>query len=533
MSNHPSTREIIVRSAQNSNNVKIVTDNIFQLFESNTKAWWFSEEDYLNAGKEVPQENKDLSVMDLYYWKEIKDDDLSFLSWFLWWWEYVRQNVDWEPYITDEWLKQLNYILDMASKHARRHGLWATYFRKVFWEDWLDLMSFEWEEKLVKRPNWWEEMAELKGSWKVFFHINNKEEYLKLLKFLTSENEDNFLLTEENWFFLKHIVAMWYLSRNDAYTKRRRLFHYSTTDIFWKFFNHEFRPPQVDINAHWDHGNNITETFMWNINWKPTEITLRWNIKSERSTMDKIMREKKANATNDIIRFQLTFTNHEELVRWLYDFLEFYMKDSWHVFDHENGDFGNLKWFDKWGLRSQNDFFEKHIKDLPDWQVKTFIESIKNNRKEWSSTDYRDVKVIVPVVLKWIPFNMEIKFVTKDYEAFNDRWYSSHAILKWAEKIEFICRHKKFITENWIKRIVNEVIQESPELIDQIANWDEEALHEELFKYFVNKCEKLNIPGQKTAYIFKDIQDTLNKYSFIPDFPEEQDDKKSSDTNCW
>ena len=101
MSNHPSTREIIVRSAQNSNNVKIVTDNIFQLFESNTKAWWFSEEDYLNAGKEIPQENKDLSVMDLYYWKEIKDDDLSFLSWFLWWWEYVRQNVDWEPYITD------------------------------------------------------------------------------------------------------------------------------------------------------------------------------------------------------------------------------------------------------------------------------------------------------------------------------------------------------------------------------------------------------------------------------------------------
>jgi hypothetical protein len=35
--------------------------------------------------------------------------------------------------------------------------------------------------------------------------------------------------------------------------------------------------------------------------------------------------------------------------------------------------------------------------------------------------------------------------------------------------IESICRHKKFITENEVKNIVSDIIQESPELIDQIA----------------------------------------------------------------
>ena len=131
------------------------------------------------------------------------------------------------------------------------------------------------------------------------------------------------------------------------------------------------------------------------------------------------------------------------------------------------------------------------------------------------------MKLIVPVKLKWTPFNVEIKFITKDYEIFNDRWYSSHAILKWAEMIEFVCRHKKFITEREIRKIVDDIIKESPELIDQISKWNEEALHEELFDYFINKCEKFIVPGEDIVYMFKDIKDTLNKYSFVPDFPKE------------
>lgn len=516
MINHFNTREAIVKSAKDSDKINAITDNIFALFENNTKTWWFSEEDYLNAGKEIPQENKDLSVMDLYYWKEIKDDDLSFLSWFLWWSDYVSKNVDWEPYITKAWLKKLNHILDMASKHARRHGLWMIYFKKTFWDDWLGVMDFIWENSIVKPVDWRWNVIEWKASWKVYFHINNKKEYLELLNFLTSQKENDFVLNEKNWFFLKHIVAMWYLWRNDAYMQKRKLFQNLTTDVFWRFFSHEFKNVMVDMDIHWEHGHNITETFMWTINWRSTEVTLKWNVKSEKSTIDKIMREKKANATNDIIRFQLTFTNHDELIHWLYDFLEFYKQDSWHVFDHESGTFWSLKWFDKWCLNSENKFYSAHLDNLPEWEVKDFIKNINYNRKKWSSVDYKDVKLIVPVKLKWTPFNVEIKFVTKDYETFNDRGYSSHAILKWAETIESICRHKKFITENEIKKIVLDIIQESPELIDQIAKWDEESLHEELFDYFINKCEKINIPGHNTVYMFKDIKDTLTKYSFWP-----------------
>lgn len=515
MIKHFNTREAIVNSAKNSDKITKLTDNIFAVFESNTKTWWFSDQDYINAGKEVPQENQDLSVMDLYYGKEIKDDDLSFLSWFLWWWEYVRINVDWQPYITHEWLVKLNNVLDMASKHARRKWLGTAYFRKIFWKDWLDVMDYVWEDRVVSDENWNQKQLQNSWSWKIYFRIKNKEDYLKLLDFITSQNHD-FSLREKNGFFLKNIVALWYLRRNDAYLQKRKLFQYLITDVFWKFFQYKFNDVLVNTDVHWDHGHNITETFMWNIRWKQAEITLNWNVKSERSTIDKIMREKKANATNDILRFQLTFTNHEELVGGLYDFLEFYINDSWHVFDHEIGDFGSLKWVDKWWLESENKFYSSHIDSLPEWQIKNFIKNINYNRKKWSSNDYKDVKLIVPVNLKWIPFNVEIKFVTKDFETFNDRWYSSHAILKWAEMIESICRHKKFITENEIKQIVSDIIQESPELIDQIAKWNEKALHEELFEYFMNKCEKINIPGHKTVYMFKDIKDTLTKYSFWP-----------------
>ena len=509
------TRETIVNSAKNNDKINKLTDNIFAVFESNTKTWWFSDQDYINAGKEVPQENQDLSVMDLYYGKEIKDDDLSFLSWFLWWWEYVRINVDWEPYITHEWLVKLNNVLDMASKHARRKWLWTAYFRKAFWKNWLDIMDFVWEDREIIDENWDKKEIQKSWAWKAYFRIKNKEDYLKLLDFITSQNQD-FSLIEKNGFFLKNIVALWYLWRNDAYLQKRKLFQYLITDVFWKFFHYKFNDVLVNTDIHWDHGHNITETFMWTIRGKQAEITLNWNVKSERSTIDKIMREKKANATNDIIRFQLTFTNHEELIGGLYDFLEFYMNDLWHVFDHEIGDFWNLKGVDKWWLRSENKFFNSHITSLPEWYIKDFIKNINYNRKKWSSSDYKDVKLIVPVKLKWIPFNVEIKFVTKNDETFNDRWYSSHAILKWAEMIESICRHKKFITENEIKQIVADIIQESPELIDQIAKWDEKSLHKELFEYFMNKCEKIDIPGDKAVYIFKDIKDTLTKYYFWP-----------------
>ena len=524
MINHFNTREAIVKSAKNNDKINAVTDNIFALFESNTKTWWFSDQDYINAGKEVPQENKDLSVMDLYYSKEIKDDDLSFLSWFLWWGEYVRKNVDGEPYITHEWLVKLNNILDMASKHARRKWLWTSYFRKSFWKEcfwiewpqkWLDIMDYVWEEREIVDKDWNKKQLSNSRIWKIYFRIKDKEDYLKLLDFLTSKNND-FALNEQNGFFLKNIVALWYLWRNDAYLQKRKLFQYLITDVFWKFFNYKFNDVLVNTDVHWDHGHNIRETFMWKIGWKEAEITLNWNVKSERSTIDKIMREKTANATNDIIRFQLTFSNHEELVGWLYDFLEFYMKDFWHVFDHEMGEFWNIQCVDKGGLESENKYFTKHIDQLPSWAIKDFINNKSNNRKGGSSIDYRDVKLIVPVKLKWIPFNVEIKFVTKDYEIFNDRWYSSHAILKWAEMIESICRHKKFITEKEIKNIVSDIIQESPELVDQIAKWDKEALHSELLEYFMNKCEKINIPGHKTVYMFKDIKDTLTKYSFWP-----------------
>ena len=515
MINHFNTREAIVKSAKESDKIKLVTDNIFSLFESDTKTWWFSEQDYLNAGKDVPQENKDLSVMDLYYWKEIKDDDLSFLSWFLWWWEYIRKNVDWEPYITHEGIVRLNNVLDMASKHARRHGLWTSYLIKNFWKNWLDIMDFVWEDREIIDENWNPKKIQKSWVWKIYFRIKDKEDYLKLLSFLTSQDHE-FSLNEKNWFFLKNIVALWYLWRNDAYQQKRKLFQYLTTDVFWKFFGHKFSNPMVDMDIHGEHWHNITETFMWNTNWKSTEITLKWNVKSEKSTIDKIMREKKANATNDIIRFQLTFTNHKELMYWLYDFLKFYKEDTWHVFDHGAEDLWNLKWFDKWCLESENKFYSAHLNILPEWDISDFIKNINYSRKKWSSTDYKDVKLIVPVKLKWTPFNVEIKFVTKDYETFNDRWYSSHAILKWAEMIEFICRHKKFITEHEIRKIVDDIIKESPELIDQISKWDEESLHEELFDYFINKCEKINIPGHNTVYMFKDIKDTLTKYSFWP-----------------
>ena len=514
MISHFNIREAIVNWAKKDPKIQKITNEILNNFVENTKKWWFFEEDYLSAGKTLPDENNNLSVMDLYYTKEIEDNDLSFLSWILGGSYYVRKNVDWESYITPGWFAKLNSVLNKAFQHARRNRLPMKYFIDSFWENWMNIMDVV--EPVVEYETW----KYTPEHWKINFHIKTKEQYLQLLKKLTNPESDAFLYKEFDGMFSKYILSIGFLWRNEAYSKKRRLFQYANSHIFWKFFNHKFWV-FVDSDTHGEHWNNVTETFVGTIGWKDAEITLKWNVKYGKSTVDKLMREKTANATNDIIRYQLIFSNHKELVTGLYEFLEFYLKNPWHVFNHEWGELWQIKCVDKWWLESENKYFSAHIDSLPEWQIKDLLQNKDNTRKWGSSKDYKDVKLIVPVNLEGTLFNIEIKFVTKDYELFNDRGYASHSILKWAEMIESICRHKKYITENEIKKIVDSVIQQSPELIDQISKWNEEDLHEELFDYFINKCEKISIPWHKTVYMFKDIKDTLTKYSFWPHIKEE------------
>ncbi len=508
-------RESIINTAQSNEKINKTTNDIVQNFVNNTKLGGFSEQDYINAWKELPQENKNLSVMDLYNTPEIKDDDLSLLSWFLWWSKFVRKNVDGEPYITHEWFVKLNNVLDMASKHARRNWLWVAYFRKSFGKDWLDIMDFVWKEteKIDQSGNITK--MESSGEWKIYFRIKTKEQYFDFLEKLTAPKNNDLANKEKNGFFLKNVLALWYLWRNEVYLQKRKLFQYLITDLFGKFFDHKFNV-RVDTDNHGDHGHNITESFDCTLSGKELNVKLKWNVKSEKSTVDKIMREKTANATNDIIRFQLTFKNHKQMVDGLYAFLQFCMNNDSHIFDHEPWNFWNLKGIDKWWLESENKYYSAHIDSLPDGQIKDFIKWIEYKVKNWSSKDYKDVKLIVPVRLKWVLFNIEVQFLTQDYGLDNNRWYSSHAILKWAEKIWTLCRHKKFVTEPDIKKIVQNIIVDSPELVDQLASGNEKRLSDELFDYYLNKCEKINIPWHKTVYLFKWVKETLDNNSFWP-----------------
>ena len=107
MISHFNIREAIVNWAKKDPKIQKITNEILNNFVENTKKWWFFEEDYLSAGKTLPDENNNLSVMDLYYTKEIEDNDLSFLSWILGGSYYVRKNVDWESYITPGWFDYL------------------------------------------------------------------------------------------------------------------------------------------------------------------------------------------------------------------------------------------------------------------------------------------------------------------------------------------------------------------------------------------------------------------------------------------
>jgi len=507
-------RKTIVDWAKHDPKIQKITDDILDNFVANTKNLWFCEEDYLSAGESVPTENDNLSVMDLYYTKEIKDDDLSFLSWFLGWCDYVRINVNQEPYITHKWFERLNHILNMASKHARRNWLSTWYFRNSFGEKGMDIMDYVWapiekeiDGKMVTIPS--------PKKWKIYFRVKTKEQYLQLIKKLTSPDSAPFFDKERDWVFLKNIVDLWYLWRNEVYSQKRKLFQYVITDIFWKFFHHEFSDFSVNTDTHGDHGHTITESFDCVVGGEKVEVTLTWNVKSEKSTVDKLMREKTATATNDIIRFQLKFKNHRQMVNGLNDFVNFYLNNNWRVFDHEPWDFWNLKWVDKNALNSINTNNLEHINDLQDWKAKDFIKHIEYNRKKWSS-NYRDMKLIVPVNVKWTVFNIEVKFVTQDYDMENDRWYSSHVILKWLEKIATLSRHKKYVTTRDVENIVQEIIKDWPELEDQIWEWNKKILADELYSYLLDKCEKINIPGHETVYLLKWVKETLNNEGFWP-----------------
>jgi hypothetical protein len=203
------------------------------------------------------------------------------------------------------------------------------------------------------------------------------------------------------------------------------------------------------------------------------------------------------------------------MVNGLHDFIKFYLNNYWHVFDHEPWDLWNLQWVDKNALNSKNINNVSHINELPDWEAKNFIKQIEYNRKKWSS-NYRDMKLIVPVNIKWNIFNVEVKFVTQDYDIENDRGYSSHVILKWLEKIATLSRHKKYVTMNDIENIVDEIVKDWPELEDQIWDWDRNALYDELISYLLDRCEKINIPGHETVYLLKWVKETLSKEQFRP-----------------
>jgi hypothetical protein len=80
-------------------------------------------------------------------------------------------------------------------------------------------------------------------------------------------------------------------------------------------------------------------------------------------------------------------------------------------------------------------------------------------------------------------FNIEIKFALPNREFTNETGMSRHEIYKVSNRISHTTRHRKFVLKKEILQRIEEVLQSTPQLVDELGNSNRESAKERLRDY--------------------------------------------------
>lgn len=431
-----------------------------------------------------------ITGLDAYFLPEkFEDQNLSHLDGLLWnSREYIRADKNWNLMVSNKGFAKLNYILNMAAKHSRNHGLGFSFFRNKLGK-WC---SVEKDEKSDKS--------------KVYFNIQNIEQYQEFIRTLVEEEQvgdisshdekKNFLNNERKWIFLKNLICFADLEKDDIYQNRRSLFQYITTDVFWKFFNYDI-PINVETKTDTkEHNHKINTSFSTILNGEKINISLLGNIKSQQSLIDKQRRDTNysaSNAINDMIRYQIVVGNHQQLIKVLHQFIKYYQKNPEHIFAHD-GELKQLRIKDKGIVNSPYPEYRDRISDLKDDDAGKFIARILDEKNLALEDGYKDIKLIIPMDMRGKLFNVELKFVLSDWEQTNEKGLYRHEVFKLIEKIKLKSRDQKFVLKSWIKKECETLVEDVPQLHEEVSKWHNHDTVSKIYDHIMKEMQPIHIP---------------------------------------
>lgn len=378
---------------------------------------------------------------------------------------------------------------------------------------------------------------------KVYFNIQSFEDFKNFIQNITWQNKEdplesdlnkryNYVSQSMNWMFIKNIISFVDLENNPIYQNQKTSFTQINREVIGACFNQpkeNFKRDDIEeIDAH---QLSFKNEFFFHINNKDIPVTIEWNTKSQNSLIDKMLRSpeySQSKAINDLIRYSIIIwpkdspsEMHQNIIDIIHHVIDYFYQNPENKFNTNKELFIKNKWLLK---------DDEYVLDLPDGKSKDLIlqtifnesSTITNN----TGKKYTDVKLIMPVKIRWKLFNIEVKCLPEWYEANNESWLSDHRIMKLKERIESICRWSYLISEAKINALCKKLLQENPDLKENLkkefsndisewtAIWEDidTIIQDKLIKDVKSSLTEIS-PGH---YSHKTIHIRRMKHNFIP-----------------
>ncbi len=258
----------------------------------------------------------------------------------------------------------------------------------------------------------------------------------------------------------------------------------------------------------------------WFLNWKIAfwwkiigfKMRMRW--KNEESWTFKILKDENYllwSDINDSIWLEFEVKDKEDAIILLWYFYEtFFHKTNWD-WDIVN----TIKLFkDKWIIN------QKIIKKLErkwtlNWEFLQLIKRSSFSAKPMQNMQYKDIKFIWDIDL---PLNLEDKKSQKKPHSVelrailvwntNEEWLSDHRILHVWKIILTWVRLKWYITEAFIKHLINDLLDKNKDLDKKFSN-------DELLSYFKSKLIKVERNWKISIYTTKSMNSNIENQKWL------------------
>lgn len=315
---------------------------------------------------------QDLTLLDIKYCPEpVEDADLFLLfHTFKGLRDYFVFKNPGNPYyptdISPVGLIKLNDILDLAGKRCRRQGVAKHFFSETL-KDWCEVVDHDTDPE----------------KWKVYFHIQNKQDYNKFLKTLTTHilDGEHYDFNERSGRFLKNVLNFSDIKNNTIYEERRILFQYVMKQVFGDCLGVDDIPTENKTESiHGDFEIRTDTVQQCKINGEDLNVYFTASVKGQNSAVNKLDTNRNfrtSEATNDMLRGQIHGDNYEKTIKILHHVIEYFFENPKRCFIHKDDvKRDGLKIVDKKLIKTTEVGYQKVLHDLPEGRAKEMILSM-------------------------------------------------------------------------------------------------------------------------------------------------------------